>query len=178
MVIPPFVETAFASLAPAGARFRAAGPGGRNSFNVIIKKSGGECNCNAKARGRKWRARFGEMPVALRGAAGYNKNVERVSGMANEEKILEMLEKIVDKMDEHDKRFEALETDVRHTRMLMEKQEHHVRLIAEQYDDIAKKLDKANEKAAQIDDLKDRVRTLETVVRNHTVAIQELRKAE
>lgn len=167
------METAFASLAPAGAPFRAAGPGGRNSFNVIIKKSGGECNCNAKARGRKWRARFGEMPVALRGAAGYNKNVERVSGMTREDlqQIAELLQPIQQELAD-------LRTDVRHTRMLMEKQEHHVRLIAEQYDDIAKKLDKANEKAAQIDDLKDRVRTLETVVRNHTVAIQELRKAE
>lgn len=173
MVIPPFVETAFASLAPAGAPFRAAGPGGRNSFNVIIKKSGGECNCNAKARGRKWRARFGEMPIALRGTAGYNKNVERVSGMTREDlqQIAELLQPIQQELAD-------LRTDVRHTRMLMEKQEHHVRLIAEQYDDIAKKLDKANEKAAQIDDLKDRVRTLETVVRNHTVAIQELRKAE
>ena len=173
MVIPPFVETAFASLAPAGARFRAAGPGGKELFNVIIKKSGGECNCNAKARGRKWRARFGEMPVALRGAAGYNKNVERASRMTREDlqQIAELLQPIQQELAD-------LRTDVRHTRMLMEKQEHHVRLIAEQYDDIAKKLDKANEKAAQIDDLKDRVRTLETVVRNHTVAIQELRKAE
>ena len=173
MVIPPFVETAFASLVSAGAPFRAAGPGGRNSFNVIIKKSGRECNCNAKARGRKWRARFGEMPVALRGAAGYNKNVERVSGMTKEDlqQIAELLQPIQQELAD-------LRTDVRHTRMLMEKQEHHVRLIAEQYDDIAKKLDKANEKAAQIDDLKDRVRTLETVVRNHTVAIQERRKAE
>ncbi len=173
MVIPPFVETAFASLVSAGAPFRAAGPGGRNSFNVIIKKSGGECNCNARARGRKWRARFGEMPVALRGAAGYNNGMERVSGMTREDlqQIAELLQPIQQELAD-------LRTDVRHTRMLMEKQEHHVRLIAEQYDDIAKKLDKANEKAAQIDDLKDRVRTLETVVRNHTVAIQELRKAE
>lgn len=113
------------------------------------------------------------MPVALRGAAGYNKNVERVSGMTREDlqQIAELLQPIQQELAD-------LRTDVRHTRMLMEKQEHHVRLIAEQYDDIAKKLDKANEKAAQIDDLKDRVRTLETVVRNHTVAIQELRKAE
>ena len=173
VILLSFAETAFASLMSAGAPFRAAGPGGRNAFNIIIKKSGGECNCNARARGRKWRARFGEMPVALRGAAGYNKNVERVSGMTREDlqQIAELLQPIQQELAD-------LRTDVRHTRMLMEKQEHHVRLIAEQYDDIAKKLDKANEKAAQIDDLKDRVRTLETVVRNHTVAIQELRKAE
>ena len=99
--------------------------------------------------------------------------MERVSGMTREDlqQIAELLQPIQQELAD-------LRTDVRHTRMLMEKQEHHVRLIAEQYDDIAKKLDKANEKAAQIDDLKDRVRTLETVVRNHTVAIQELRKAE
>ncbi len=69
---------------------------------------------------------------------------------------------------------ETLETDVRHTRMLIEKQEHNVQLIAEQYGDISTKLERVRE----IDDLRDRVRTLETVVRNHTVALKELRKAE
>lgn len=73
---------------------------------------------------------------------------------------------------------EKLEADVRHTRMLMEKQEHNVRLIAEQYTDIAEKLDKANDRAAQMDDFRIRLRTLETVVMNHTAAIKELRKAE
>ena len=71
-------------------------------------------------------------------------------------------------------RFESLETDVRHTRMLIEKQEHNVQLIAEQYGDISAKLERVRE----IDELRDRVRTLETVVRNHTVSIKELRKAE
>ena len=113
------------------------------------------------------------MPIASRGVVGYNNNMERVSGMTREDlqQIAELLQPIQQELAD-------LRTDVRHTRMLMEKQEHNVRLIAEQYDDIAKKLDKANEKATPIDDLKDRVRTLETVVRNHTVAIQELRKAE
>ena len=71
--------------------------------------------------------------------------------MNNEELILQMLGKISDKLEEHDKhfesidnhfesidnrfesidnRFESLETDVRHTRMLIEKQEHNVQLIA------------------------------------------------
>ena len=115
--------------------------------------------------------------------------------MNNEELILQMLGKISDKLEEHDKhfesidnhfesidnrfgsidnRFESLETDVRHTRMLIEKQEHNVQLIAEQYGDISAKLERERE----IDELRDRVRTLETVVRNHTVSIKELRKAE
>ena len=108
--------------------------------------------------------------------------------MNNEELILQMLGKISDKLEEHDKhfesidnrfesidnRFESLETDVRHTRMLIEKKEHNVQLIAEQYGDISAKLERVRE----IDELRDRVRTLETVVRNHTVSIKELRKAE
>ena len=102
--------------------------------------------------------------------------------MNNEELILQMLGKISDKLEEHDKhfesidnhfesidnrfesidnRFESLETDVRHTRMLIEKQEHNVQLIAEQYGDISAKLERVRE----IDELRDRVRTLETVVR-------------
>ena len=115
--------------------------------------------------------------------------------MNNEELILQMLGKISDKLEEHDKhfesidnhfesidnrfesidnRFESLETDVRHTRMLIEKQEHNVQLIAEQYGDISAKLERVRE----IDELRDRVRTQETDERNHTVSIKELRKAE
>ena len=115
--------------------------------------------------------------------------------MNNEELILQMLGKISDKLEEHDKhfesidnhfesidnrfesidnRFESLETDVRHTRMLIEKQEHNVQRIAEQYGDISAQL----ERGRAIDELRDRVRTLEPVVRNHTVSIKELRKAE
>lgn len=73
---------------------------------------------------------------------------------------------------------ESLKEEVRHTRMLVEQQDHKISLIAEQYTDIAEKLDKANDRAAQIDDVRDRLRTLETVVMNHTAAIKELRKAE
>ena len=77
-----------------------------------------------------------------------------------------------------DSKLEPLKDDIRYTRMLIEKQEHNVQLIAEQYTDIAEKLDKANDRAAQLDDMRSRLRTLETVVMNHTVAIKELRKAE
>lgn len=69
---------------------------------------------------------------------------------------------------------DPIKDDIRHTRMLIEKQEHGVQLIAEQYGDISAKLERVRE----IDELRDRVRTLETVVRNHTVALKELRKAE
>lgn len=45
---------------------------------------------------------------------------------------------------------------------------------AEQYGDIALKLERLRE----IDDLRDRVQTLETVVRNHSAKLRELDKAE
>lgn len=97
------------------------------------------------------------------------------------EEITNALEPIKDdisgikgKLDEHDKRFEALETEIRHTRVMVEHQDHNIRLIAEQYGDISKKLERVNE----IDELRDRVRTLETVAGNHSAAIKELRKAE
>lgn len=73
---------------------------------------------------------------------------------------------------------EPVKDDIRYTRMLVEQQDHKISLIAEQYTDIAEKLDKSNDRAAQIDDVRDRLRTLETVVMNHTAAIKELRKAE
>lgn len=47
-------------------------------------------------------------------------------------------------------------------------------MIAEQYGDIALKLERVRE----IDDLRDRVRTLETVVRNRSAKLRELDKAE
>lgn len=119
--------------------------------------------------------------------------------MNNEEKILQMLGEIQQKLGEHDKRFEKmdqrmgnldarmgnleagqeqLKTEVRQTRVLVEQQDHKISLIAEQYTDIAEKLDKANERAAQIDDMKDRLRTLETVVMNHTALLKRLDKAQ
>ena len=77
-----------------------------------------------------------------------------------------------------DSKLEPLKDDIRYTRMLVEQQDHKISIIAEQYTDIAEKLDKANDRAAQIDDVRDRLRTLETVVMNHTAASKELRKAE
>lgn len=105
--------------------------------------------------------------------------------MNNEEMILQMLQELKEGQDRlvgdisDLKAGQAkLETDVRHTRVLVEQQEHHIQLVAEQYGDIAEKLDKANDRAAQIDDVRARLRTLETVVMNHTAAIKELRAAE
>ena len=77
-----------------------------------------------------------------------------------------------------DSKLEPLKDDIRYTRMLVEQQDHKISIIAEQYTDIAEKLDKANDRAAQIDDVRDRLRTLETVVMNHTAVIKELCKAE
>jgi hypothetical protein len=102
---------------------------------------------------------------------GYNIKHRRVKQMKNEELILQMLGEL--KAGQ-----EKLETEVRRTRMLVEQQDHKISLIAEQYTDIAEKLDKANDRAAQIDDMRDRLRTLETVVMNHTAVLKDLRKAE
>ena len=69
---------------------------------------------------------------------------------------------------------DELHTDTRRTRVLVEKQEHNIGLMAEQYGDIALKLARVRE----IDELRDRVKTLETVVSNHSAKINKLQKAE
>lgn len=115
--------------------------------------------------------------------------------MTNEEKILEMLAEMradisglkagqeslkagQEKLEAGQKSLEAgqekLKADVRHTRVLLEKQEHNISLIAEQYGDVAKKLERIRE----IDELRDRVQTLETVARRHSAKLRELDKAE
>ena len=107
--------------------------------------------------------------------------MERVGRMTKEDlqQIAELLSAQKQEIAEMvDSKLEPLKDDIRYTRMLIEKQEHNVQLIAEQYTDIAEKLDKANDRAAQLDDMRTRLRTLETVVMNHTAAIKELRKAE
>lgn len=90
------------------------------------------------------------------------------------QQIAELLQPINDRLQALEKGQEELRTEMRHTRVLVEHQDHNIQLIAEQYGDISVKLERVNE----IDELRDRVRTLETVARNHTVAIKELRKAE
>lgn len=83
-------------------------------------------------------------------------------------------EKLESRQEKLESRQEKLETDVRHMHILLERQEHNISLIAEQYGDIAKKLERVHE----IDDLRDRVQTLETVARRHSAKLRELDKAE
>ena len=104
---------------------------------------------------------------------GYN--IEYRKGDLND-KEMQVLRDIM--KEEIGAALEPVKDDIRYTRMLVEQQDHKISIIAEQYTDIAEKLDKANDRAAQIDDVRDRLRTLETVVMNHTAAIKELRKAE
>lgn len=73
-----------------------------------------------------------------------------------------------------DEKLRPLQEEIRHTRVLLESQDHNIRLIAEQYTDISQKLGRVNE----IDDLRDRVRTLETIARNHSAKFRELQKVE
>lgn len=103
--------------------------------------------------------------------------------MNNEEKILEMLadlkagqDRLEGRMDGLAQRMDGLETYSRQTRVLLENQDHKIRLIAEQHTDIVRKLDMLNDRAAQIDDVRERVRVLENVVMDHTAAIKELRE--
>lgn len=71
-------------------------------------------------------------------------------------------------------KLDSMDEYARQTRVLMEKQEHNVALIAEQYGDISLKLERVRE----LDELRDRVRTLETVVRSHSAKLQGLGRAE
>lgn len=70
-------------------------------------------------------------------------------------------------------RFDSMEIEIRRTRVLVEHQDHKISLVAEQYGDIAKKLDQISETS----ELKGRVRTLERVVENHSEQIAQLKKA-
>lgn len=91
------------------------------------------------------------------------------------EDLLALSQMMDEKLDEKlDKKLQPIREEIRHTRVLLEDQEHNIRLIAEQYTDISLKLGRVNE----IDDLRDRVRTLETIARNHSVKFRELEKAE
>lgn len=70
-----------------------------------------------------------------------------------------------------------LETEMRHTRMLAGQQGHKTGLVAGQYSSVGEKLGLLIQKAAQADELRGRVSTLETVVSHHTAELQALRKA-
>lgn len=72
----------------------------------------------------------------------------------------------------------TLKDVTRQTRVLIEQQQHSIQLIAEQYGDIAEKLDKANERAAQMDDFSTRLRAVEMAVMRHNAILQNLQKAE
>ena len=105
--------------------------------------------------------------------------------MNNEEKILEMLGQMQSQMTQMQSQItqmhteiEDVKTDTRQTRMIVEQQQHQIQLIAEQYGDVSAKLDKANENAAGIGDLKERVRILENIVMSHTAKLKEFSKAQ
>lgn len=126
---------------------------------------------------------------------GYNKKAdmrrERCRHMTNEELILQILGELKAGQDElragqaslttRLEKVEAgqakLETEMCHTRMLVEQQDHKISLVAEQYSSVAEKFDWLIQKAAQTDELRGRVSTLETVASHHTAELQALRKA-
>ena len=104
---------------------------------------------------------------------------QRIGGL---DQRLSGMEQCIDGLDQRlggvEQRMEGLETDVRYTRVLVEKQQHQIQVIAEQYGDIAAKLDKANDRAAQMDDLRERLRTAELTIMQHTAILQGLAKAQ
>ncbi len=91
-----------------------------------------------------------------------------------DEKLRPLQEEIASIDAKMDEKLRPLQEEIRHTRVLLESQDHNIRLIAEQYTDISQKLGRVNE----IDDLRDRVRTLETIARNHSAKFRELQKVE
>ena len=104
---------------------------------------------------------------------------QRIGGL---DQRLSGMEQCIDGLDQRlggvEQRMEGLETDVRYTRVLVEKQQHQIQVIAEQYGDIAAKSDKANDRAAQMDDLRERLRTAELTIMQHTAILQGLAKAQ
>lgn len=87
--------------------------------------------------------------------------------------IAQLLKPINERLEKLEVGQEELRTDTRQTRVLVEHQDHLISLIAEQYSDVAAKLERLNE----LDDLRGRVRTLEVVTKEHITAIKELKKA-
>ena len=73
-----------------------------------------------------------------------------------------------------DARLDKIEEEARHTRVLIENQDHKIKLIAEQHSEIIEKLSVTSE----VDSLKGRVSTLEGTVKTHTTQIMELKKAQ
>ena len=96
----------------------------------------------------------------------------RTSLRAGQDALSARLEKV-------EARQEALEAEMRHTRVLVEQQDHKISLVAEQYGDV--RASKAGytllHKAAQVAELRSRTSTLETVVAHHTAELQAMRQA-
>lgn len=88
--------------------------------------------------------------------------------------IGERLDRIENDVEQARQNVEQVKTDSRQTRVLLEHQDHNISLIAEQYGEITRKL----ERVYEIDELKDRIRTLERVVSAHTSQIREIKKAQ
>ena len=87
--------------------------------------------------------------------------------------ILEELKELKAGQKATNERLDKVEQEARHTRVLIENQDHKIQLIAEQHSEIIEKLSVSKE----VDSLKGRVSTLEGTVKTHTTQITELKKA-
>lgn len=85
-------------------------------------------------------------------------------------KRLDLMDARLDRMEGD---ITTLKDDTRQSRVLAEHMQHQIQLIAEQYGDIAEKLDKANERAAQMDDFQTRLRAVELAVMRHSALLKE-----
>ena len=90
------------------------------------------------------------------------------------ESINVRLDSMDTRLDSMDARLDKIEEESRHTRVLIENQDHKIKLIAEQHSEIIEKLSVTSE----VDSLKGRVSTLEGTVKTHTTQIMELKKAQ
>lgn len=88
------------------------------------------------------------------------------------------LEPIKERLDGLEADITGLKDEARFTRVLVEKQQHNIQLIAEQYGDISAKLDKANDRAAQMDDMRERLRAAELTIMQHSAILEGLAKAQ
>lgn len=88
--------------------------------------------------------------------------------------ILEELKELKAGQKATNERLDKVEQETRHTRVLIENQDHKIQLIAEQHSEIIEKLSVTRE----VDSLKGRVSTLEGTVKTHTTQIMELKKAQ
>ena len=103
----------------------------------------------------------------------YSKEKE-LSRMLDQNDLLAIAKLMDAKLEPINARLDKIEEEARHTRVLIENQDHKINLIAQQHSEIIEKLSVTKE----VDSLKGRMSTLECTVKTHTAQITDLKKAQ